>query len=258
MTTALHIAPHPDDESIGAPCTLLHLATGARVVVVACGLGRPGDYHRRRRELSDAVAAGGLELVVRDPPAALGSRDDLAATRRSLTPWLTGLIEEYRADIVISPHLHDVHPAHEAVARAVRDAVVAATRPPVWWSWAIWADLRTPTLLFPCSEELRERAEQMLRCHQGELARNDYLDLVRAAGRLAAIRGVERVLGFGAARLPGVRHAELLTELGRVGGRWHLGRPRVCADLRPPRDGGPDGWGPDVSDLVNEAGRCGT
>jgi hypothetical protein len=68
---------------------------------------------------------------------------------------------------------------------------------------------------------------------------------VRAAGRLAAIRGGERVLGFGAAALPGVEHAELLTELGWVGGRWRFGPSRVSSapDL-------PVEWGDDATYLV--------
>lgn len=231
MTTVLHVAPHPDDESVGAPCTLLRLAdTGARVVVVACGLGRPADHPRRRRELAAACAAGGLELLVREPPVALGSRDDLAAAERLLTPWLADLIDASVADLVISPHLHDAHPAHETVARAVAAAVARSARRPVWWSYGIWADLRAPTLLHPCPPALVERAVAMLTHHAGELARNNYVAMVRSAGRLAAIRGVERVHGFGSAALPGVVHAELLTELGMVDGEWRLGRPRVAAD----------------------------
>ncbi|MDQ2709166.1 MAG: PIG-L family deacetylase [Actinomycetota bacterium] len=246
MLTVLHVAPHPDDESIGAPCSLLQLAsTGARVVVVACALGRASDRARRHRELVEASRVGGFELVVRDPPAALGSRDDLPASRRTLTPWLAGLIDEHCADLVISPQLHDVHPAHETVAEAVRDAIVRSRRPPIWWAWGIWSDLRNPTLLFPCAAMLQQRAERMLACHRGELARNDYAELVRAAGRLAATRGVERVLGFGSAALPGVHHAELFTELGWVDHRWRFGVPRVSPDLALPGD-----WGSDATRFV--------
>lgn len=246
MTTVLHVAPHPDDESIGAPCALLHLAAaGARVIVVACGLGRPADHGRRHRELVAATRAGGLELLVRRPPAALGSDDDLLATRRELVPWLAGLIDTHRADLVIGPQLHDVHPAHEAVARAVRDAIALAVSPPVWWTWGIWADLRAPTVLFPCPAELVDRAVAMLSRYEGELARNSYVDMLRASGRLAAIRGVERVLGFGASALAGVRHAELLTELGLVDGRWRFGVPRVARRLTLPVS-----WGADASGFV--------
>ena len=246
MLRVLHVAPHPDDESLGAPCTLLGLrASGADVVVAACGMGRPADHARRRRELGDATAFGGFRLEVHEPPVALGSTDDLDAAQRRLVPWLVARMDRHDADVVVGPHLHDAHPAHEAVARAVRDAVVRAARPTVWWSWAIWADLRHPTLLVPCPPALVDRAAAMLRHHAGEVARNDYVGMLHAMGRLDAIRGVERVRGFGAAALPGVRHAELLTELGRVDGRWRFGRPRTTPDPGPP-----DRWGADAEAFV--------
>ena len=246
VRTVLHVSAHPDDESIGAPCTLLHLRTrGARVGVAACGLGRPADHARRRGELAAATAFAGFELVVHEPPLGLSSGDDLDTAHRHLVPWLVRLLDSWDADLVVGPHLHDVHPAHEAVARAIRDAVPRAARPPVWWSWGIWADLRRPTLLFPCSPDLVDRAVAMLRHHEGEVARNNYVDMVHAAGRLAAIRGVERVRGFGSAALPGVEHAELLTELGWVDGRWRFGAPRVARTPDLPRH-----WNGDATDFV--------
>ena len=235
MTTVLHVAPHPDDESVGAPCTLLRLRdAGARVVVVACGLGRPADHGRRRRELAAACATGGLELLVREPPAALGSGDDLAAAERVLAPWIAGLVERTGAALVVSPHEHDAHPAHEAVARAVAAGALASPRPPVWWSWGFWADLRAPTLLHPCPAPLVERAAAMLSRHTGELARNDYVAVLRAAGRRAAGIGVERVLGFGSPALDGVEHAELLTERYPTASGWRLGEPRIVERPHPP------------------------
>jgi LmbE family N-acetylglucosaminyl deacetylase len=246
VRTVLHVAPHPDDECIGAPCTLLGLADrGARVIVVACGLGRPADQERRRRELVAATSLAGLDLVVREPPAALSSSDDLDAARAALTPWLTGLLDEHDADLVIGPQLHDVHPAHEAVALAVQAAIPASRRPPVWWQWGIWADLPVPTLLVPCPDELVERGLAWLRCYPGELSRNDYADMVRAAHRLNAIRGVERLGGFGSARL-GTADAELLTELGWDGRGWRLGVPRVAEAPELPAD-----WGDDATPLLS-------
>lgn len=228
MMTVLHVAPHPDDESLGAPCTLLSLAArGARVVVAACGLGSPEEHTRRRAELEAATATARFELVVHDPPAALSSGDDLRITQRDLTAWMTSLFDEFSADLVVGPHLQDDHPAHELVARAIADSVPEARRPPVWWAWGIWRDLAKPTLLVPCSDELVHRAATVLGCYEGELSRNDFRTMLHATGQLNAVRGVERVLGYGAAALPGVRHAELLTELQWESGSWRLGIPRV-------------------------------
>jgi len=60
----LHVAPHPDDEALGAPCTLLRLKdAGARVVVVACGRGgcsgRPWRDRHGGQALPVAGTAGG-------------------------------------------------------------------------------------------------------------------------------------------------------------------------------------------------------
>lgn len=241
MTVVLHIAPHPDDESMGAPGTLLRLADGgARVLVVACGLGRPAEHERRHAELRAAMAVAGHELVVRDPPAALASTDDLVATHAELVPWIVSLIDWYGADLVVAPHLRDAHPAHETVARAVRDAIVRAHRAPVWWAWAIWAELPHPTLLVPIDPSRVDRAEAALRCYDGELARNDYVGMLRASGRLGSTRGIERVAGFGAAALPGVEHAELLAEFGWVEGGWRIGIQRVSDVPTLPREWGDD------------------
>jgi hypothetical protein len=72
--------------------------------------------------------------------------------------------------------------------------------------------------------------------------------MLRAAGRLNAVRGVERVLGFGAAALPGVLHAELLTELGRHGDAWRRGTPRVD-----PEPWLPASWSAVVPPSIEEA-----
>lgn len=232
MTVVLHVAPHPDDESIGSPCTLLRLAErGARVVVVVCGLGRRVDHQRRRGELEAAVHLLGYELVVRQPPAALSSADDLTATQRELVPWLVSLIDDYAADLVVGPHLEDRHPAHETIARVVRDAIPLADCPPVWWAWAIWNELPQPTLLVPVAPRFVEQAVAALSCYRGELDRNNYVNLLTGTRQANAVRGVERVLGFGARQLPGVRYAELLAEFGWIGGGWRRGVRRV--DPRP-------------------------
>lgn len=242
----LHVAPHPDDECLGAPGCLLQLAdSGARVVVVACGLGRPRDHARRRAELQSAVRTAGHELMVADPPVALRSSDDLTAAHARLVPWIVGLIDDLQVDLVVAPHLGDAHPAHVMVAQVVRDAVPRARRPPVWWAWAIWAELPRPTLLVPIAEPVVARAVAALERHRGELARNDYLTMLRATGQLAAVRGVERVLGFGSGGLPDVRHAELLTELGWVDGRWRFGLARVDDGPSLPQD-----WGAEAAEVV--------
>src|SRR5215218_784813 len=132
MPVVVHVSPHPDDEALGAPATLLLLRrAGWRVVNALASLGRPDDRARRRAEAVDATARAGFTLVPRD-----GS---------PIEDWLALLLHEHVPAIVLSPSPHDGHPTHEAVARTTGGALAAMAAPPVWWQWGLWADLTAPT-----------------------------------------------------------------------------------------------------------------
>ena len=69
--TVLHLSPHPDDEVVGMPATLMALRdAGWRVVNLACGLGRPAQHQRRRAEVEEACRRAGFELLPCEPPLA--------------------------------------------------------------------------------------------------------------------------------------------------------------------------------------------
>jgi LmbE family N-acetylglucosaminyl deacetylase len=142
------VAPHPDDESLGAG-GLVNLAArlGRDIRVVACTDGEaayPGHRglaERRGRELFGAVAELGhgrhVEVVrLGLPDGGLSSRVAELATR--LRPDCAS------ADLVVAPWRHDGHPDHAATAEAC--ALAAADVPrweyPVWaWHWASPSDL---------------------------------------------------------------------------------------------------------------------
>jgi LmbE family N-acetylglucosaminyl deacetylase len=199
------------------------------VVNVACGLGRPADHARRQREAREAARRAGFALELPDeavPPRAL----------------VAGLIDRLDPGIVVSPSPHDGHPAHEVVGRAVR--AVLADRPALrWWMWGMWADLPLPTLLVPFGEERLAEILHALEAHAGELARNDYRDLVLGRALANRVLGPERVFGFGS-RGEAMPYAELLTEVARAGGAWRLGAPVRLTGDPPPFAPGRDvsGW----------------
>lgn len=236
----LHVAPHPDDELVGAGATLMALRDlGLRVVNLAVGLGRPEQHERRGRELREACSRARFEMRVCDPPLAISSGDDLAAAEGRLVVELARLLGELHVALVVGPHPHDGHHAHELVGRAIRRALEAADKgAPPWWAWSLWADLPFPTLIVPFGEDRLQEVLGALRAHAGEMARNDYERLVAARTGANAILGAERVFGFGS---PGLRepYAELLCELVRDAGRWHAAAPRVFGDN--PFAGEPDG-----------------
>jgi LmbE family N-acetylglucosaminyl deacetylase len=230
--TVLHLAPHPDDEAIGAPATLRGLGDGGhRVVNLACGLGRPAQATRRRKEVELACRRARWELRFHDPPLSLhrddeGPQDELRArAQEQLAATTRQLAEDEQVDIVVAPSPHDGHPEHEVVGRAARDAVLGLERPPCLWLWGLWADLPFPTLYSGFGRRRLWRALRVLSAHEGELARNDYRTLVRGRAAANRVLGSERIFGF-ATETRAHRYAELLTEIVVRDGTFWTGVPR--------------------------------
>jgi LmbE family N-acetylglucosaminyl deacetylase len=199
VTCVLHLAPHPDDEVLGAGATLLGLrAHGHRVINFACTLGRaPERRQRRRAELEDACERAGFELVVLE-------QGDLESTAREL-------IERERVQLVVAPYPGDAHPAHAEVGAEARAAAEASGAR--LWTWGLWRDLARPTLFSGFGEERMAQLQHVLAAHRGELERNDYPELLRARAIAARVLGAERVFGFGAPRRQ-EPYAELLADDG--------------------------------------------
>lgn len=185
MTLAvLALAPHPDDEVLGAGATLLALRDAGHRVTVACV---PPSAPERAEEVREACRRAGFALTFDDP----------------------GGVE---ADLLVAPSPADGHPAHEAVGRWARDAARARGVP--LWLWGLWADLPLPTLYVPFDGERLAELRGVLSAHASQLARNDYLSLLDARGVCGRVLGSERVFGFGSgAALPREPYAEVLCEI---------------------------------------------
>jgi LmbE family N-acetylglucosaminyl deacetylase len=224
----LSVAPHPDDEAIGAPAVLLGLRRAGWIVLDAImSLGRPNDHDRRRMEAKRAAERGGFVLRMPPTPFAISSSDDLGQAEDGMIRFIGEVIATERPDVVISPSPHDGHHGHEVVGRAVRDAVAGATSAPTWWMWGLWADLPLPTIYCAFDDELLNEALAILGEYAGEVARNDYDILLKARATANAVLGSERVFGFGASRASHRPYAELLTEVQRTSEGWVLGHPRL-------------------------------
>ncbi|MGB7587328.1 MAG: PIG-L family deacetylase [Solirubrobacterales bacterium] len=232
---ALHFAPHPDDELIGAPATLMALRdAGWRIVNVACGLGRPEQQARRQGELREACRLAGFELKLPPKPVSLSGDCDPVAARRELTELAVDCIGELEPRIVVSPGPGDRHHGHRLVAEAVRDAIAAKkAEAPRWWMWALWGALPQPTLGTRFDGARLDEILTALAAHRGELERNDYRRLVRARAEMTASLAAELLFGFGATAPAGIEYAELLGEVARVDDRWLLGRPRWLDPAEP-------------------------
>lgn len=227
--TLLHLAPHPDDELIGAPATLMALRdAGWRVVNLACGLGSdPAHRERRERELREACRRAGFELRLPAAPPLATPRPERAAALRS---EIEAALDELAPRVVVSPDRGDPHPAHGAVAAAAEVALRArGEAAPRWWSWAVWGSLGRPTLATAFDAARLLEIVDALAAHAGELLRNDYRRLVRGRAEAAACLAPELLFGFGseaAAELPIPEYAELLVELVPGLDGWRPGEPR--------------------------------
>lgn len=225
--TALHVSPHPDDEVLGAGATLMELRDGGwRVVNLACGLGRPSDWERRRTELDRAIDVMRIEGVVAEPPVAMSGTDDLGAAQDRVAGLVIAEVGRLGAELIISPHPEDGHHAHRMVGRAVAAAAAGLPEGPTrWWAWSLWRDVPEPNRYVPYGEARLRELLWAMRQHAGEVHRNRYDELIPARGRTQAILGGEKVFGFGSARVWPEPYADLFEEHERSGGKWVRGAP---------------------------------
>lgn len=246
--TVLHVAPHPDDEMLGAAATLMALRdAGHRIVSFYCGFGRTEQHERRRQEAFDACIRARFEFAAPAVAAAISSGSDLDAAARELTAEISALLKRESPAIVVSSSLRDRHPGHEVVARVIRDVLEAKpvpAMPDAWWMWGLWAELEQPTLATGFDHRRLDEIIYALEAYAGELERNDYRRLARGRAEMYASVGPERVFGFGseANQFP---YVEVLTEAVLVGGEWRLGSARWLdaeRPLAPPTDGSINEW----------------
>jgi LmbE family N-acetylglucosaminyl deacetylase len=208
----LHASPHPDDELIGAPATVMALRdAGHEIVNLACSLGRPEDASTRRAELEEACRRARFELVVGD---------------------LETVLRERPVDLVVGPSPHDRHPGHERIGRALVEALEAGAGPDRLWLWGLWGALPLPTTVVEYDQGRLEEIQHALEAHESQISRNDYRRLVAGRGMAGTVLGAELVFGFGEQGLAGP-YAELTTEVVRVGSGWRLGAPRALDPLHP-------------------------
>jgi LmbE family N-acetylglucosaminyl deacetylase/glycosyltransferase involved in cell wall biosynthesis len=131
----LVLAAHPDDEILGPGGTVAASADTAeeiRVWIATDGERQEGvaleeaaAYGARRREEARRAA----EILGTEPPRFGGLPDSqLAARSGELHNAVSGLIAEFRPDLIFAPSLSELHPDHRALGEAVWEAV-ASSRP---------------------------------------------------------------------------------------------------------------------------------
>jgi LmbE family N-acetylglucosaminyl deacetylase len=148
--SALVLAPHPDDETLGCGATILRkIQAGTRVTVAVVTDGR--HSHRSEYLTPDELAAlRRLEMV--EAASRLGLSSDavrwggfvdgtLNSHSDALVAFVRSLINELTPDEVYATCADEAHPDHAAVGRAARRAVAQGSARlleyPVWL-WGSW------------------------------------------------------------------------------------------------------------------------
>jgi LmbE family N-acetylglucosaminyl deacetylase len=237
--SVIAVSPHPDDELLGAPATLMALRdSGWRVINLVCSLGRPEDHERRRAEVIAACRAAAFDLEIPDGLGPMGRDDDLERAQSRCSAAIVELVQRSGARLIVGPSPHDGHHGHETVGRAIRDAVEARREPMRVMFWGLWGELPIPNLFVPFDAPRLLEIQRALSSHAGELERNRFDRLLTGRASANAVLGPERVSGFGAT---GARHeyAELLIDAGwSPGAGWELAPPREFDPADPIAAGG--------------------
>lgn len=171
----LVVAPHIDDETIGAGGTLLRLRdAGARITVVYVF----SDRDRRRREEARRVAAAagfdrleflGLPDVAKLPAGLAIPREPLAGS------W----------DEIYLPHPHDNHPAHLALPELLAPWVGGLPANAKLFLYEVWTPL-LPSVLVDISAVLA-RKQELLELYASQLEAKDYVAAVTGLARYRAL-----------------------------------------------------------------------
>ncbi len=152
----LVVAPHPDDETLGAG-GLLALYDHCDVIVVTDGrMGNPEwnadkTARVREKELEEAMEAAGVKKVYR-----LGFHD----SRLRGNERLSGAdIRKY--DYIFLPGKYENHPDHTAVNKIFRHLAKSQNRYCPIYEYEIWTPLRNPTHYLDISKYVQKKKDMI-------------------------------------------------------------------------------------------------
>jgi LmbE family N-acetylglucosaminyl deacetylase len=212
----LYLAPHPDDDVIGAGGTLaLHRAQGDPVHVLIVFDGVAGDaakrfdpaaYRARRRA---EARAGGARLGLADyefwdyPEGHEPTPAELETAARRLS----GRLRELVPDLVYAPWIGEQHVDHHSLARAARRALELAGFRGEAWAYEVWTPLVAQRIVDVSA--LFEQKRAALEEHRSQI--EQIPSMLHKALALSAQRAMY---------LPGAaRHGEAFAPL-RASGCW--------------------------------------
>jgi N-acetylglucosamine malate deacetylase 1 len=216
-TRPVIVAPHPDDELIGAGGAIVdHVRRGHRTVVVHLTSGEraaglldlpPGERGTHREaEAIEAAGAVGLDpsevVFLRLPDGRLDpSNDEQVAA-------LTAALTARRPDLVYAPWPIDAHRDHTAAAGLVAAALAGLEHTPTIALYEVWTPL-APTHLIDIADSIDTKVDA-LGHYVSALTAVDYRHTARG---LAAYRSAQGLRGQGYAEAFAVVSPEALADL---------------------------------------------
>ncbi|MFZ5829854.1 MAG: PIG-L deacetylase family protein [Planctomycetota bacterium] len=219
----LAVVAHPDDAELLCAGTLARArADGAAIGIAVLCQGDAGQPARsiprlaavRRKEMAAAARVLGAEVFWGKVP------DGALADDRPTRLLLVEIFRRFRPSLVLAHAIEDYHPDHRAAgalaeaaswfcaSRGQKTRSPALPAPPsLWWMDTVGMDRFEPGFYVDVSESMSIK-EEMLACHQSQVARGDdrdfspLLDILR---RQAGTRGMQA--GIAAAEAFRAHHA---------------------------------------------------
>lgn len=178
--TALVLAPHPDDESIGCGATLgLHAANGGSVEIVWCTSdGEPRDSEAAAAaKVLNASFTVNLKYPVESLQSQSGLPDKLAA-----------LFDKRKPDMVFIPFALDNHVDHRGLNAALVSLAKKRSFPFMIYAYPVWFPLH-PNVLIDAASRWQIK-EQAIKCYASQLATRDYIRMSNSlASYWAEVKG---------------------------------------------------------------------
>jgi LmbE family N-acetylglucosaminyl deacetylase len=233
----LCVAPHPDDEVLGAGGLLAQLAeSGLEPRVWLLTSGEEGFTDRavanppvedRLQESAAAAARLGYAPPIRVP----GLRDGAVRYGPALINTLVRALAEHACQTVLLPALTEPHPDHQAVALAGMAAVVQALEAGQAVKRILFYEVGAPTVpnAWVDITAVAARKWAAIECFQSQLALQPYLEQAQALARVRAFGHP----GCAAAEAFLLVDAATLRRQGPSAAAWFAPRRALALALQP-------------------------
>jgi LmbE family N-acetylglucosaminyl deacetylase len=163
--TIMLLSPHPDDECITSSLAIrLGKENHAQIINIAVGLGSNIERQpARKRELAKACDVLEFENIT------------LNENWKNKEKELKDLIQKYRPQIILAPHVKDIHPTHIKTGELCKKVLKTIPKYSCLVFWTeFWGQMSKPNLLLEVPQEILELQMQALAMHEGEISRNPY------------------------------------------------------------------------------------